>query len=1130
MYKNGKFMRKISKAAYTMGVVFLIAGMLMSFVTQPVMAQEGTPPVEPPPAEEQPPVQITDVATDVVPEGPAGPEVVVEPTQPPPPAEPTCLDSEKVQQCADGSDAAEVTAEDGTISILCSNGAAPELVCPAVEPPSNPGEGDGNSEEVVTQPTPIPTEPEITDEPAATEVVPTEETTPVEVTETPAAPAEQTTVTCDGDVAPALTCADGTPAAEDGTCADLSTPAPVCPVQPAADLPAANNDLPAANCNPALITISHVCNNSGGYDFTITNGNSSDEQIKWKFDNGQYQSSWQTIKKGKTITVSTDQAGATTLYVMINASGSPVKSDSASEVCPTHCDNVTLSFSQDFKSFTYTAISNGPAISWYKVTFCDGSSIDKTNVSGNLKTFTGGPYSSEIQDVYTHGGMCYPEIHHECTPPPTMTVNLAVNCSVATVTVTDAPNNNVTYTLTGPGGLSLNGSATLSGGVFTINGLSGAAGSYSVSVSSGSQNATASSSLKQEDCNSSLSAKLTVDCSNAHISVTNTGNKLGGNTTYAWSFLAANSTNASGNKSFPNGTTSWDQAVDGTAGTYSFTVDSIAPVTASLAELDCHSSLSSQLSVNCTTATITVTNSGNLQGGNTSYNWSFNAANVTNSASGTKSFPKGITSWNQTVDGSAGSYTFDVDGASQATASLSYQQCHPVANIAAFTVGCDGNAHVSVTNTGNTVGGSSTVHVNLTGPSSTLFDGDVTLPYSNDFGTSNTSGQYTLTVNDGSGSNKVRNATFDNSTCFLGLGDCARFSDGGWAWDITATKLSNTPSQDYYLVQGGVDAAHLGSPASFPVTVPVNNPGTYDVAYGSAPRTLTGQSITVSVHDQFCSQYELPEPSVTAIPFETCSTQPAILDVACFDINVQQAYLDYYGQLTLTGGYTGDGGSGSFTFAPVTVAGTTHVCFDVSWPGIPPTTNKVTYSASITSPTDLLQSSSGYLTWSRSGQGECPTTQIVLGHDEPKCNAAGNGIVWSFHNTNAFDGTIVWSLDGGTQTGPLPIAAGVDMKFETAPLGSHKVNVTLNTDFGSISLEVPANITSCGKKEEKKPPEELYVPVGKPQALIPVTGADLNAEAAAGMGLLQKLMTNFGLVFLGIAMMLDGYSRKLLRK
>jgi hypothetical protein len=54
--------------------------------------------------------------------------------------------------------------------------------------------------------------------------------------------------------------------------------------------------------------------------------------------------------------------------------------------------------------------------------------------------------------------------------------------------------------------------------------------------------------------------------------------------------------------------------------------------------------------------------------------------------------------------------------------------------------------------------------------------------------------------------------------------------------------------------------------------------------------------------------------------------------------------------------------------------------------------------------------------------------------------------------------------------------------------------------------------------------------VGKPQALIPVTGADLNAEAAANMGLLQKLMTNFGLVFLGIAMMLDGYSRKLLRK
>jgi len=979
MYKNGKLIRSISKAAYTMGVVFLIAGMLMSFVTQPVMAQEGTPPAEPPPAEEQPPVQITDVTTDVVPEGPAAPEVVQEPTEVVPPVEPTCLDSEKVQKCADGSEAAEVTAEDGTVSVLCADGAAPELVCPNAEPPAAPPQEEPPVEET-TEPVVVPTEepaiedttapsPENTTTECSVELVSTcadgspaaedgtcaDLSTPTLVC--PAAPAADVPAdtTCPDGAAQVLTCADGALPLEDGTCADLSTPTLVCPAAPAADVPTPDTSAPTVSTD-AVVLADVPASDKGGIGECVNSGSSEKLSVNASFP--------------------FSQSGYVIDYVIVK-SGSPNSQEGGQYCFPLERSTVDP---YETTNGCYTATWNA----------------DGTSVLSVEKTGADGPSCKDISHVQVYGHKPPPE-------PEDLTVSGRCDVTSPTVTwVVNNPNNfAVDYSYSTDGGLNWNDTTAAPG-----NNTLPYTGTGQVMIRWDKGNSTDQASV--ESCAPDISGEAVINCDGATLTVTNSGNAAG---TYSWELIQDGTTTVDSGTDVPIGAGSVqniNSSVD-PLHQYQFSLNGElvgAPVTLG----PCAPILDWDFAADCSSSSLSVTNTGDQS---VEIHWAVVGPNAANSDSGSETIqPNGIPVVLFTGPGGSGKYNFFGGTSSEPT-----ELGDPITvGACTLTPGISADCHniqVSITSDG-----SATVDYKI------YKNAEVT-PIVEQTGVLLTTGPNTF--------NHAVDSQFGDTYKVV-------ITDGQSQYEASATVeqiCSLTPpriSWECRTLSAGFDQLWT-----------INNPNDVEVCF--TPTNGAG---------------------CTTIPAKSSTT------------------------ITMPNGANSLGG-----------------CFTLAVGDNRETTNGVQACTEVV--TSVL----------------CTADQRVLGHDEPKCNAAGNGIVWSFHNTNAFAGTIIWSLDGGAQTGSLPIAAGAQVKFETAPLGSHMVIVYLQTAFGnSPTLNVPANITSCGKKEEKKPPEELYVPVGKPQALIPVTGLDLGSLLGSRFLMIQQLLINFGLVFLGIAMVLDGYTRK----
>ena len=1076
--KRFTIIRKLSRAAYTVGVVFLLAGMVLSAVAQPALAEAPLPTEQPPAQTEETQVVITDVPTEII-------DNSVLPT-----AAPTNPGEEQV-----------VPTEEQPVP-------TEEQVVPTEEPA------------IPTEEPALPTEQPAV-EPTETAVVPTEETvvpseTPVEPTATPEAPVVPV---CTDGATPVLMCTDGAQPGEDGTCLDASTPALACPQASTEVAPSENPEQPAANCsiNSVSVTVG-ACNPDGSYKVNIINNNGVTEWFRWKFDNNDYVN-WTQIggnSNNKTKTVDAPSAGAHTITVQIalksgnnyNIQGErkwdlnkdcplppPDIQDGPSYGTPT-CNETgdsiafsvtnTNSFAVDF---IYT-LDTTPAQSG--TLHLSGGETDSTITSGSgVYTLSG--YFSITQGGQTNNN---PSPKHPatvtsaaCTPePPTWSKSSlsfsnggTATCQVVSAEVCNTGDGNMSgtstwelyYSTSGNPKPSGSGSLVTSGTIpqlaskacFTIEYTSGIEqGNYMFRALQetghpGQGDLWSNQLTVTQECNPDppttvnlLEPGLSPACNNDHELTWTVTNPNDVTVTFHYGNgatleIAANSSN--------------DGLVTDAGATLSGYFS--AANTATVIYQD--STTASEAGPTCPVPPPALTSEPRLE----------KACDTTN----------GGTIWTIYNDNSfAVVFEYNLDGV-------------------------PGSLEISGDNS-ITLNGPATEHI--------------------------LSGRFTVTHDDITKVGPEVSATSD--LCPVPPADIANgpqlekvcnLIEGGTTWTISNGNGFQVTFE--YALDGVPGSLTLGANASNTLDGPVG------------VHTLSGRfSVTNGIDTNYYPPTNEPAASMTsdACPAPSEPIAPSI-----------QTGCSYRGE---------DGpqvGGARITWT-VTNNNLFGVTFHPTWSPANPLDGSpidIAASSSVTllSPNGIY-TLSGYFTATVNDhniqvpvEGEVSTTSqlcfvprpLTVGND-PTCDATGTGIIWTATNTNDRAGTVVWTLDG-LLTNEIPAAAGETVHIITTPLGNHNMELYFTTgESRTETIIIPANIETCSTTPDKpvtnKPGKKvaaetvsLPVPVGRPQALIPVTGADLDAPVARtfGFGLLQQMMFNFGLVFLGMAFVLDGASRKM---
>lgn len=184
---------------------------------------------------------------------------------------------------------------------------------------------------------------------------------------------------------------------------------------------------------------------------------------------------------------------------------------------------------------------------------------------------------------------------------------------------------------------------------------------------------------------------------------------------------------------------------------------------------------------------------------------------------------------------------------------------------------------------------------------------------------------------------------------------------------------------------------------------------------------------------------------------------------------------------------------------------------------------------------------------------EIPSAEELLLID-PYCYELGGGewgMAWGIVNPNPYDLEFGWQFKKGEISVPgIGVAASNELTiFEITSLGNYKVTVYWGED-GTDSLQGHLKLSDCEGSSPPPsppppppppsppgPPTEVVIPVTSPPpvaegvVLIPVTGVNLGLEKLSGImffqKLLQQLLTNLGLVFLGTTFIFLGIKRKL---
>jgi len=359
------------------------------------------------------------------------------------------------------------------------------------------------------------------------------------------------------------------------------------------------------------------------------------------------------------------------------------------------------------------------------------------------------------------------------------------------------------------------------------------------------------------------------------------------------------------------------------------------------------------------------------------------------------------------------------------------------------------------------------------------------------------------------------------------------YEDGGIQWIVTNNSAIALPFT--WNLDSGANTGSSNAPANGSVVVLVSSGGvhTFSIEWLDGSSTLTSE-------EEECGGESVPDLSVSWICAEEDGTIQWRVSNPGIDPVTFTWSLDGSTPVSLT-----VPGSGSVNVTTSTSV-TSHE-MEIVWP-----------DGLGGEGTATAQSEAGVCTEQVT---PTPTPDLTLSY---RC--VDERLQWTVRNSGSQTVNFVWDLDNGSQSGTGSVPAGGSTAFLVSSNGSHTVTVSWPTPDPTRTISRISSRQACVPDIETPPvtptpPVVFFTPtpgvlitttpgvlvtttpsipvtgatplatVGVPgstgsggQVLIPTTGADLTGFAF-GLGALQTLFTNLGLLFLGFALVLHGLGR-----